>query len=111
MFTKGQKMRMLAALHGPRKKLQESNGCAWLQQDLPFDDSAITIYPNPARQCIHIDFNASIEGDVIVELKDAMGKLIFRDMKRARSFRSIDATSLSNGVDGIAFEAGKRLIS
>jgi hypothetical protein len=111
MFSKGQKMRMLAALDGPRKGLKESVGCAWLPQDLPFGDDAITIYPNPARQCIHIDFNATIEGDVIVELKDAMGKLIFRDVESARSFRSIDATSLSNGIYFISFEAGQRLIT
>ena len=111
MFTEGQKMRMLAILDGPRKGLKESVGCAWLQEDLPFDDQAINIYPNPARQCIHIDFNATIEGDVVVELRDALGKLIFRDIESARSFRSIDATALSNGIYFISFEAGKRIIT
>jgi Pregnancy-associated plasma protein-A/Secretion system C-terminal sorting domain len=111
MFTKGQKMRMLAALDGPRKGLKESVGCAWLQPDLPFGDDAILIYPNPAQQCIHIDFNATIEGEVIVELRDAMGKLIFRDVESARSFRSIDANALSNGVYFVSFEAGERLIT
>jgi hypothetical protein len=111
MFSEGQKMRMLAALDGPRKGLKESVGCAWLQPNLPFDAAAIVIYPNPAKQCIHIDFNATIDGNVIVELKDAMGKLIFRDIESARSFRSIDATSLSNGIYFVTFEAGKRLIT
>ena len=111
MFSEGQKMRMMAALDGPRKGLTESVGCALLTQDLPFGDDAITIYPNPARQCIHIDFNATIEGEVIVELKDAVGKLIFRDVESARAFRSIDATALSNGIYFVTFEAGKRLIT
>ena len=110
MFSEGQKMRMLAILDGPREGLKESEGCAWLAQELPFDDNAIVIYPNPAQQCIHIDFNATIEGDVIVELKDAVGRLIFRDIESGRSFRSIDATKLSNGVYFLTFEAGKRLI-
>jgi hypothetical protein len=111
MFSKGQKMRMLAALDGPRKGLKESVGCAWLQPEQPFDDDAIVIYPNPAKQCIHIDFNATIEGDVIVELHDAMGKLIFRDVESARSFRSIDAISLSNGIYFVSFQAGQRIIT
>ena len=111
MFTKGQKMRMLAVLDDHRKGLKASVGCAWIQPQQPFDDEAIVIYPNPAKQCIHIDFNGNIEGDVIVELRDAMGKLIFRDVESARSFRSIDATSLANGVYFVSFEAGKRIIT
>ncbi len=113
MFSEGQKMRMLAMLDddGPRNGLKESVGCAWLPQELPFDADAIVIYPNPAKECIHIDFNATIEGDVIVELKDAVGKLIFRDTESARSFRSIDAAALANGVYFVTFEAGKRLIT
>ncbi len=111
MFTNGQKMRMLATLDGPRKGLKESTGCILLQEKFPFDDDAIVVYPNPAQHCIHIDFNATIDGDVIVELKDAMGKLIFRDIESSRSFRSIDANALSNGVYFVTFEAGKRRIT
>ncbi len=111
MFTQGQKMRMLATLDSLRKGLKSSAGCAWLPPKLPFDDSAIEIYPNPAADCIRIDFNATISGDVVVELRNVQGQLLFRDVESARSFRSIDAASLPNGIYFISFDAGKRRIT
>lgn len=96
MFTKGQKSRMLAALHGPRAGLLTSNGCA-LVNTRP-KGLEVIIFPNPTSDCIHVDFNANFDGMVDVRLFDAGGRLYFETRNNASNIRSIDAKNLSNGV-------------
>lgn len=108
MFTQGQKDRMLATLNGPRAGLLESVGCAYLEPVVPFDQDAFTLYPNPATNCIHIDFNADIPGDVDVEMVNASGQVVYRNLESSRNFRSIDAANLANGIYFVSFRAAKQ---
>lgn len=108
MFTDGQKQRMLAVLNGPRAGLLESVGCALLRPTIPFADEAIVLYPNPATDCIHIDFNAEIPGDVEVEMVNAAGQLLYRNVESSRNFRSIDAQNLTPGIYFVSFRAAKQ---
>ncbi|MEM8907527.1 MAG: M43 family zinc metalloprotease [Bacteroidota bacterium] len=96
LFTEGQKMRMLAALHGPRAGLLTSNGCL-LANSQPRDLS-ITIFPNPTNDCIHIDFNANFDGMIWVNLFDASGKRHYEARNNASNIRSIDASQLTEGI-------------
>ncbi len=111
MFTHGQKARMLSVLNGPRSGLTESVGCALLDPPLPFGEDAIGLYPNPATNCIHIDFNAEIPGDIDVEMVNAAGQVLYRNIESSRNFRSIDAINLSNGIYFISFRAAKQTIT
>ena len=110
MFSEGQKLRMLATLDGPRKGLKNSQGCALLSSKFPFEASAITVYPNPAEECINISFNATIPGAVEVKLADAMGRNVYRDLEFSRNFNPIDAQSLPNGVYFLSFKAGNQMV-
>ena len=96
MFTHGQRLRMLAALLGPRSGLVNSNGCGLIRTEPK--DLAVTIFPNPTRDCIHVDFNANFDGLVTVSLFDAAGKIYFQTINNASNIRSIDSSDLSNGV-------------
>ena len=111
MFTIGQKERMMASLAGPRSGLTESVGCAFVNQPTPFGPEAINLYPNPASNCIHIDFNADIPGDVDVEMVNGMGQVVYKNMESSRNFRSIDAAGLMNGVYYVSFRAAKQTIT
>ncbi len=111
MFTLGQKERMLATLAGPRLGLTESVGCAFLNPTLPFASEAIEIYPNPATNCIHIDFDAEVPGDVEVIMSNAQGQIIYQITEGSRNFRSIDASRLSNGIYFVSFYAAKQTIT
>jgi pregnancy-associated plasma protein-A/type IX secretion system substrate protein len=111
MFTIGQKERMLATLAGSRLGLTESVGCAFLSQPLPFGPDAILLYPNPATNCIHIDFKASIPGDIDVEMVNSLGQVLYHNIENSRNFRSIDAINLANGVYYISFRAAKQTIT
>jgi len=111
MFTVDQKKRMMAALEGPRLGLTESVGCALLTPTLPFGHEAISLYPNPATNCIHIDFDAEIPGDIDVEMTNAQGQVLYHIIESSRNFRSINATDLPNGVYFISFRAAKQTIT
>ena len=111
MFTVGQKARMLAMLDGPRSGLKNSDGCSLIPPPSPFDKEAINIYPNPVKDCIHIDFNAEIAGDIEVKLADAAGRIVYQIIESSRNFRSIDTSRLQSGVYFLYFQAGKRTIT
>ena len=111
MFTNGQKERMLETLAGPRFGLTESVGCALLSPPVPFGQDAILLYPNPATNCIHVDFNAELPGDIDVEMVNTMGQVLYRNVENSRNFRSIDAINLANGVYYISFRAAKQTIT
>ena len=96
MFTEGQKMRMLAALHGSRAGLLTSNGCA-LVNTIP-SGLKVTLFPNPTKDCIHLDFNANFTDKVTVSLFDAAGKLYYQEQNNASNIRSIDAQNLTEGI-------------
>ncbi len=111
MFTQGQKERMLATLAGPRAGLKESVGCALLNAPQPFSDEAILVYPNPAVNCLHIDFNAEIPGDIDVEMYNSLGQVVYHIVESSRNFRSIDTSKFANGIYFVSFRAAKQTIT
>ncbi|MFT5167122.1 MAG: hypothetical protein ACI8P3_002359 [Saprospiraceae bacterium] len=111
LFTIGQKEQMLATLSGSRFGLTESVGCSFLSQPVPFGQDAILLYPNPATNCIHIDFNAVIPGDIDIEMVNTLGQVLYRNIENSRNFRSIDAINLANGIYYISFRAAKQTIT
>ena len=77
MFTEGQKMRMLAALNGPRASLLNSNVCDAMvaTNDLNSFGRSISIFPNPVNHLLTlsvVDEFASQE--LNWELLDVVGK-------------------------------------
>lgn len=108
LFTQGQKARMLAILDGPRIGLTTSVGCALLPSTQPFSDKAIFLYPNPVVNCLHINFDAEISGDVDVKMTDALGRIVYQNLESSRNFRSIDTSRLNGGVYFLSFRAGKQ---
>ena len=98
MFTHGQKLRMLAVLseNGPRYSLTQSNGCGLL--DTTPKDNTVTIYPNPANQCVHVDFNTNMTGKVIVSLFDNTGRLIYKEENNASNIQSIPVEDYPEGI-------------
>ncbi len=77
MFTEGQKMRMLAALNGPRASLLTSNGCNAMvaTNDLNNFENSVRIFPNPTNQLITITIeNTYASQNLNWELFDMVGK-------------------------------------
>ncbi|MEO0338241.1 MAG: M43 family zinc metalloprotease [Bacteroidota bacterium] len=101
MFTQGQKMRMLAALNGPRSSLLSSNACGLLTSvEDELAKANINLYPNPAQNRLFIS------DQVAGEIYDAMGKkmLTFDNNQGI----GIDITRLTSGVYFVRFQ-DKRL--
>jgi hypothetical protein len=111
LFTNGQKERMLSTLNGPRSGLLESVGCSLLEPTVPFGRDAISIYPNPVENCIHIDFDADIPGNVEIQLLDAAGQELYYTIESSQNFQPIDATNLSAGIYFVSFRGAKQVIT
>lgn len=111
LFTEGQKERMLATLAGPRIGLTESVGCAFLTPTQPFSDEAINVYPNPVSNCLHIDFNAEVPGEIEIDMYNSVGQLVYHVLESSRNFRSIDTSRMANGIYYLTFHAAKQTIT
>ncbi len=77
MFTEGQKMRMLAAINGPRASLLNSVGCSGMvaTEDFSSFRNLISVYPNPANEFINISFeNKIISSNSSWQMYDVNGK-------------------------------------
>lgn len=74
MFTTGQKMRMLAALNGPRAGLLASTACGVVSvKDLPSERIAFTVFPNPASDVLHIELADRVKSGLTLQLTDLLG--------------------------------------
>lgn len=62
-----------------------------------FDNSTITIYPNPVKDVIYVAIDGSISNQAIIELYDAVGKLVIHE--QAESIQTaLNVNALSKGI-------------
>lgn len=100
MFTVGQKMRMLAAVNGPRASLLNSNGCNGEIvgiDDFNDFDSFIDIFPNPAIEIITISIeNKYTSKNSTWELSSITGEkqLVFSMLEK----KELNVSHLPQGV-------------
>ena len=113
MFTKGQKMRMLAALDTfPRASLKDSNGCGKTKQkDITLTPDDILLFPNPATDCVHIDLDLDNDLPVRMAIFDTAGREISAKQIFVKDLRTIDISYLSNGIYFIYFESNGQVAS
>ncbi len=99
MFTEGQKMRMLAAINGPRASLLNSTACSGMVSTKNLNDfaSSINIFPNPTNQFITISIEDKYASkNVTWELFDMVGtKHLVFSMKENKK---INLENLPEGV-------------
>ncbi len=112
MFTEGQKLRMLAALNGPRSGLLTSNGCGLINPSpRSLNNNSILIFPNPVRECLHIDVDIDNQTPILITLHNAMGQRLFTSTNTPDDVRSVDVTSLVPGVYFVNFEVGNQSVT
>ena len=112
MFTEGQKLRMLAALNGPRSGLLTSNGCGLINPSpRSLNGNSVAIFPNPVRECLHIDVDLDDQTPILMTLFNAMGQRLFSSVNTPDDVRSVDVTSLVPGVYFVNFEVGNQSLT
>ncbi len=96
MFSEGQKMRMLAALLGPRKGLIENNACQ--VPPLP-NDVQLHAFPSPATDCIYVRFDSPVsDQEIDLRIYDAAGRLVYSDTHNARTIPPIIVRYWGSGI-------------
>ncbi len=112
MFTEGQKLRMLAALNGPRSGLLTSNGCGLITPSpRSLNNNSVLIFPNPVINCLHIDLDLDNQTPILISLYNAMGQRVLSSVNTPDDVRSVDVTSLVPGVYFVNFELGNQSIT
>ncbi len=113
MFTKGQKMRMLAALDTfPRSSLKTSGACALGNtRDITLTPDDILLFPNPAADCVHIDLDLDNDLPIRMAIFDTIGREIYSNQVFVKDLRTFDVSNISNGIYFIYFESNDQVAS
>jgi hypothetical protein len=106
LFTQGQKVRMRAAFDegGPRESLLQSKGLKepWLQESPLSEGTSVSVYPNPAREDINVNFGTERIG-TIVSIINMNGTVILQE--RIKS--AVQKMNMSNLKAGMYFIKGE----
>lgn len=100
LFTKGQKDRMLAALNNQRKGLLTGNVCDGTNSILNLDQPTLHVFPNPARNVLHISING--HEHYLVKIYNGLGNMM--QALDAGNDTEVDISGLSNGIYFISFD-------
>ncbi len=76
-----------------------------------FDQSAISIFPNPVKDVLTIDFEAAFEGAAEIKVYDASAHLVKRESNISEPKHSIDFSGLPPGIYMIKAQSGSNSIS
>ncbi len=113
MFTEGQKLRMLAALNGPRESILNSNACSSplsVSKELSAAfETAIKISPNPSVQSLKITVSDVYSSQNLnIRLIDLLGREHMNFTMRHT--KTIDISSLPQGMYFITFKEYPKVI-
>jgi len=115
MFTKGQAERMLSVIvpdSAFRHGLFTSNGCGLIEPiDLTLTPDDILIFPNPAKDCIHVDLDLDNNQPLKMIIFNSIGQAVYSSNVFVKDLRTIDVSSFSNGIYFIYFESNDQAAS
>jgi hypothetical protein len=99
MFTKGQKMRMLATLNGPRAGLLTSNGCIEVGTNQFEKELNLTVFPNPSLGILNLNFGNKTDLSLLrFELIHKNGFKTHPNINSSLSTNYFDLSHLPNGI-------------
>ncbi len=92
MFTRGQRQRVWNSIAAFRPTLLRDLGC-----DEIISNSALLVYPNPARDILYFQFNGE-PGPIELNIFDSAGRYIFNAQFKNEGARWVDVWDWANGV-------------
>ncbi len=97
MFTNGQKMRMLAALNGPRKGLLTSRGLSEVTsvEETAAIGNVVSFYPNPANNVLYV--HSSRGNNLGIRIFNILGEVVYSN-KNISSNAGINISTIKTGV-------------
>ncbi len=100
MFTLEQKNTMLATLMAERASLLESDVC--VKEEIVFD-TPIFLYPNPAKDCLNILLDETIQGTIDLRILNTAGQEVYINTINASGLHAPDLSHLANGIYFVNF--------
>ena len=112
IFTKGQKMRMLSALNGPRQRLLFSNGCATpTSTQNALLEGKILLFPNPTRDIVNLQLNFTATGELTLSLINTLGQTLQQFKTPSNSNIQLSLSNYPKGMYFIQIAAKGRIQS
>ncbi|MBX7224535.1 MAG: fibronectin type III domain-containing protein, partial [Chitinophagales bacterium] len=69
----------------------------------------LTVFPNPSNGIINIKSNANVDEEILIEISDLSGKIVFTEKyspSSEKSEKSLDLSNLTNGLYFVRFNNG-----
>ncbi len=98
MFSKGQKLRMYAALNDFRAGLLNSDGCATVGVSDKTGGNDLLILGNPVMGKLRFEIQSSSGGAWQVRLFNTLGQPVLYEVKMANTSAEMDCSALPRGV-------------
>ena len=112
MFSKGQKLRILAALNGARSGLLSSDGCQTVSASYsPSLIGQLAIYPNPVNNILTVDFSFDIKEELTIRLINVLGKVVYQTRSSPKAIQQIDVSHFPSGMYFVRMESGGASVS
>lgn len=111
MFSLGQKLRMLAALNGPRSGLLVSDGCLPPLSTTEANATPIHVYPNPTRENIRVELPPGLTYPAEVRLLAMDGRSLLSREADGPGVLELDLTALNPGFYLIKMTAGTEIFT
>ena len=70
--------------------------------------SAVTIFPNPATNTVHIQFDPALQGGKVIHLFDVTGKNLM-DIKTNNDYNTIDINNFQSGIYFLSIQHGEKV--
>ncbi len=72
--------------------------CLWDVKVQEINEQEILVYPNPAKEQIHIEVTRDIETDIVIELYDLAGKMIMQETFVDKTKITLNLENLNTGI-------------
>lgn len=113
MFTQGQKMRMLAAINGPRASLLNSNGCSGsvATEKINSLEGKIKVLPTLTTGQVEIQLNLTTFENIEIKVYNTVGQLYQSLNVENNTQFNIDLSNFTNGLYFINIRIGNNYIT
>lgn len=112
MFSKGQKLRILATLNGARSGLLNSDGCETVSASYhPSLIGKLKLYPNPTKDFLTLDFAFDVKEELTIRLINLVGKVVYQTISSPKAILQINGTDFPLGIYFVRIESGGASVS
>ena len=83
---------------------------AVVNTDNVFSDNQVWVYPNPANDLIHIQFESTLSEEVVIRLLNIHGQEVLKNVPNSQQFMELPVQHLPSGTYAISIESSDAIL-